>query len=143
MVEIGNGIVIPPDELVFKVSRSSGPGGQNVNKVSTKVSVLFDVPASKSLSDTQKRRILSKLASRADKHGVVRATSQKYRTQRANRRAAVERLERLLAEALQPQLLRKKTRPPKWAIEKRLEQKKQRAALKRQRAKPADDYAAD
>jgi ribosome-associated protein len=140
MIEITNGIVLSEDALVFKVSRSSGPGGQNVNKVNTRTTVLFDVVGCERLSDEQKRRILSRLANRADKNGVVRVVSQKYRTQAANRRAAVERLQRLLADALRARPVRKKTRVPYTANQRRLEQKRQRSRLKQQRRKnPAGD----
>jgi ribosome-associated protein len=121
-------IEIPEQELVFKTSRSSGPGGQNVNKVSTRVTVLFDVANTACLSDSQKKRILRQLATRASKGGVIRVVSQRYRTQKANRRAAVERLQQLLRKALTIKPVRKKTRVPVWAKERRLEEKKRRSA---------------
>ncbi len=141
MIEIANGIYIPEDALVFKVSRSSGPGGQNVNKLSTRVTVLLDVGGCASLSDEQKRRILARLANRADKNGVLRVVCQKYRTQKANRTGAVERLQQLLAEALKTRVVRVETRVPYAAKQRRLGQKRQRSMLKRQRANrnlPAD-----
>jgi ribosome-associated protein len=134
MIEITNEILINEDELVFKVSRSSGPGGQNVNKLNTRVTLLFDVANCRDISDLQKRRILTRLASRADKNGVLRVVSQKYRTQKANRRAAVERLQQLLANALKPHPVRKKTKIPYSAKQQRLEQKRHRSLLKRQRS---------
>jgi ribosome-associated protein len=124
---------ISESELVFKTSRSSGPGGQNVNKVSTRVTVFFDVANTASFSDLQKKRILGRLASRANKAGVIHVASQKYRTQKANRRAAVERLHHLLAAALKTKPLRKKTTVPAWAKEQRLQDKKRRGAVKKQR----------
>lgn len=133
LIQITNGIYIPKDALVFKVSRSSGPGGQNVNKVNTRTTVLFDVAGCECLSDEQKGRILSSLASRADKNGVIRVVSQKYRTQAANRRAAVERLQRLLGDALRTRSVRKKTHIPYGAKQRRLEQKRHRSQLKQQR----------
>jgi len=135
MIEITTGIYIPEDALVFKVSRSSGPGGQNVNKLSTRVTVLLDVSGCSSLSDAQKRRILARLPNRADKNGVIRVVSQKHRTQKANRRAAVERLRQLLAEALKTRPVRIETEVPYAARQRRLDQKRQRGLLKRQRAK--------
>jgi ribosome-associated protein len=127
-------IFIPEDELTFKFSRGGGPGGQNVNKVNTRVMVLFDVANSRSFSKEQKERILKGLASRVDKDGVIRVASQQYRTQKANREAAVEQLKELLSGALKKKKVRKKTTVPETAKRKRLERKKQRGFLKKQRA---------
>jgi ribosome-associated protein len=134
VIAITDEIYINEDEIVVKVSRSSGPGGQNVNKVNTRVTLFFDVAACETLSQTQKQRILARLATRSDKNGVLRVASQKFRTQSANRTAAMERLCRLLGEALAPPPIRKRTRAPARAHEKRLEQKKRRSALKRLRS---------
>jgi ribosome-associated protein len=134
MIEITCDTFINEDELVFKVSRSSGPGGQNINKVNTRVTLLFDVADCRSLSDWQKQRILARLASRSDKNGVLRVASQKFRTQGANRRAAVERLQQLLADALKTKPIRKKSKVPYAAKKRRLEEKKRRSLLKRQRS---------
>jgi ribosome-associated protein len=135
MIEITDKISIPDDELVFKASRSSGPGGQNVNKVNTRITLFFDVANCASFSDVQKRRILSCLATRADKNGLLRVVSQRFRTQNANRRTAVERLQQLLADVLKTKPVRKKTKVPYAAKQRRLEQKRRRSMLKRQRAK--------
>jgi len=135
MIEIKGGIVISEDELVFKFSRSGGPGGQNVNKVNTRATLLFDVASCESFSYIQKRRILRRLATRANKDGVIRVVSQRYRTQKGNRKAAIERLQELLREALRSKRVRKKTKVPAWAKERRLEEKKQRGMLKRQRGR--------
>jgi ribosome-associated protein len=134
MIEITKDIFIDEGRLVFKTSRSSGPGGQNVNKVNTRVTLLFDVAGCEGLSDIQKQRILSRLSTRADKNGIIRVVSQKFRTQKANRRAAVERLQQLLKEALKTKPVRKKTKVPERARLRRLEEKKRRSMLKRQRA---------
>ncbi|MFQ6035464.1 MAG: alternative ribosome rescue aminoacyl-tRNA hydrolase ArfB [Sedimentisphaerales bacterium] len=135
MIEITKGIFISEDEFIFKASRSSGPGGQNVNKVSTRVTLLFDVASCDSFSDVQKQQILKRLATRANKNGVVRVASQKFRTQKANRTAALERLCQLLREALSTRRVREKTKVPKYAQQRRLEEKKRRSLLKQQRAK--------
>jgi ribosome-associated protein len=127
-------VEIPKEELVFRFSRSGGPGGQNVNKVNTRVTVFFDVARCERYSDEQKRRILKRLATRADKRGVVRVVCQRYRTQKANREGAVERLQELLREALKKRRIRKKTKVPTYAREKRLAEKKRRSRLKKQRA---------
>jgi ribosome-associated protein len=134
MIKTGKENFIAEDELIFKFSRGGGPGGQNVNKVNTRVTVLFDAANSRSFSDEQKKRILKGLASRADKDGMIRAVSQQYRTQKANREAAVERLKELLRKALKKKKVRKKTRVPEAAKRERLDKKKRRGFLKKQRA---------
>ncbi len=133
MLSVGPNAAIDPGQLIFKYSRSSGPGGQNVNKLNTRVTLFFDVTNCATLSSSQKKRILNKLATRADKNGVVRVVSQKYRTQNANRRAAIERLTSLIADALKRKLRRRKTSVPKWANQKRLTEKKKRSKLKKLR----------
>ena len=134
MLEITKDIFIDEDELVFKASRSGGPGGQNVNKVNTRVTLFFDVSGCGAFSDIQKQRILSRLSTRANKDGVIRVVSQKFRTQKVNRRATVERLQELLREALKTRPVRKKTKVPERARLRRLEEKKRRSMLKRERA---------
>jgi ribosome-associated protein len=121
-------------ELRFRYSRSSGPGGQNVNRVETRVTLLFDVGASPSLSDAQKRRVLDRLGTRINKDGVLRVVSQRHRTREANRRAAIERFETLLAQALRRKRVRRKTAVPKGAQKRRLENKRRRGELKRTRS---------
>ena len=135
MIKINEKTVIPEDELIYKASRSSGPGGQNVNKVNTRVTVLFDVADTDSLSGEQKQRILSHLATRASKDGVLRVVSQKHRTQKANRMAAVERLVELLKEALEVNPVRKKTKVSYREKQRRLEGKKRRSLVKDLRKK--------
>jgi ribosome-associated protein len=132
-IEITENTAIAEDELTFKASRSGGPGGQNVNKLNTRVTVLLDVPSSPNLSEEQKRQILSKLSTRTDRCGILHVVSQKHRSQEANRRAAVERLQQLLQEALKPAPVRKKTKIPAATHERRLEDKKHRSHLKSQR----------
>jgi ribosome-associated protein len=135
MIKIRNDIEIAESQLVFKFTRSSGPGGQNVNKVNTRVTVYFDVANCDNLTGVQKRLILSLLKTRADKTGVVRVVSQKYRTQKANKTAALEKLVSLLEEALETRPKRRKTKVPRHAVEQRLKQKRHRSLLKRQRFK--------
>ena len=134
MIEITNGIFIHEEDFVFKASRSAGPGGQNVNKVNTRITLFFDVANSDSFSVQQKKRILSQLSSRADKNGLIRISSQKHRTQKANRKATVEKLQKLLADALKTGPARKKTKIPYAAKRKRLEDKKRRGRLKQLRS---------
>lgn len=140
MIEIKEGLFIPAAEFVFKRSRSSGPGGQNVNKVNTRVTVFFDVSNCKTLSSVQKKRILKKLAGRADKNGVIHVASQRHRTQKANQNAAVERLTELLKKALTRKPVRKKTKVPFSAVQRRLEEKRRRSLLKNQRSKKGIGY---
>jgi ribosome-associated protein len=139
MLEINNSTQINEAHLTFQYSRSSGPGGQNVNKLNTRVILFFDVSNCSELSDSQKRQILKKLHNRIDKNGVLRIASQKYRTQNANRRAAVEKLTKLLASALKTKPPRRKTSAPKWANRKRLEQKRKKSQIKKLRSKPPED----
>jgi len=123
-------------ELQFAYSRSSGPGGQNVNRVETRVTLLFDVDASPSLTDSQKVRIRTRLATRINKDGVLRVVSQRFRTREANRRAAVERFEELLAEALKRERPRRKTRISRAVKRRRIDSKRRRGEIKRSRSKP-------
>lgn len=135
--------MISEDELIFKSSRSSGPGGQNINKLNTRVTLFFDVADCESLSELQKQRVLTQLSTRIDKNGVLRVISQKYRTQRANRKVAVERFQQLLTNALKIRPVRKKTKVPYTIRQRRLEEKRQRSLLRLQRSKKhrPDDLA--
>jgi len=135
VIEIKPGIEIDEDELVFKASRSSGPGGQNVNKLSTRVTALFDIVNSRSLSGEQKELIIKRLAKRVGKDGLVKVVSQRHRSQKANRQAATERLVELLAAAMEVRPKRKKTKKPRAANQRRLEEKKRRSILKQHRRK--------
>ncbi len=135
MIKITDKISISENELTFKASRSSGPGGQNINKVNTRVTLFFNVLNCKSFSDLQKQRILWRLSMRCDKNGVIRIASQKFRSQIENRKAVVERLQKLLKDALKIHPVRKKTKIPYAAKQKRLQRKKQRSLLKQQRSK--------
>ena len=125
---------------MFRFSRSAGPGGQNVNKLNTRVTVLFDVVDCEFFSDIQKKRILKHLASRAGKNGVIRVSSQKYRTQKANKASVIKRLGELLAESLKEKPVRKRTKVPQWAREKRLAKKKQRGVIKKQRTEKSFEF---
>jgi ribosome-associated protein len=134
MLEITPDVAIPEHELTFTASRSSGPGGQHVNKVSSRMTLKFDVASSPSLSDAQKQRILTRLATRVSQDGILRVASQQHRSQMANRDAAIARFVTLLQEALAPEPSRKPTRPSRLARERRLEEKRRRSSVKRQRA---------
>jgi len=135
VISILPGISIPEDELHFTASRSGGPGGQNVNKVSSRVTLTFHVQASAALSDDQKRRISGKLATRINKEGELRIISQRTRSQEMNRTDAIERFVELMRRALIPERRRIKTRVPAAAHERRIEKKKKRTLAKQARAK--------
>jgi ribosome-associated protein len=134
MLNITESLSIPESELSFTTSRSSGPGGQHVNKVSSRVVLHFNVAASPSLSDEDKRCLLTRLVTRISKDGVLRVVSQKYRSQTANRTAAVARFVALLQAALTPPPVRHKTTVSRATRQRRLEEKGRRSALKQQRS---------
>jgi ribosome-associated protein len=135
MIEINHNLSIPENELSFTTSRSGGPGGQHVNKVSSRVTLWFNVAESPSLSAFQKRRIMSRLATRMNQAGELRVVSQQHRSQSANREAAVERFAALLRDALAQEKPRQKTTIPAAAKRRRFDEKKQRGQIKQQRAK--------
>ena len=135
MISILPGISIPEDEVQFTASRSGGPGGQNVNKVSSRVTLIFHVRASAALSDDQKRRISQKLATRINKEGELRIISQRTRSQEMNRTDAIERFAELIRRALTPERPRVKTRVPAAAHERRIEKKKKRTRVKQARSR--------
>ena len=122
-------------ELSFSFSRSSGPGGQHVNKVNTRVTLSFDVAHSTSLSDRQRQLIFHRLAARINKNGVLRIAADSCRTQLGNREEVVRRFTGLIRQALHEQRSRRETRVPKRARERRLSAKKNRGCLKQLRSK--------
>jgi ribosome-associated protein len=135
MIEINRNLSIPEHELRFTTARSGGPGGQHVNKVSSRVTLWFNVAESPSLSVFQKRRIMSRLATRINQAGELRVVSQQHRSQMANREAAVERFATLLRDALVQEKPRQKTTIPEAAKRRRVDEKKQRGQVKQHRAK--------
>lgn len=132
MLRPASGVVIPLSEVVIRASRSSGPGGQHANVTASRIEVAFDVAASESLSDEQKRRI------QARSGPVVRAVAQETRSQVRNREVALERLEERLGRALAIQRSRRATKPGKGAKERRLKAKRQQSERKQDRRRPED-----
>jgi ribosome-associated protein len=129
-IPVTRSVSIPRDEIDFRYSRSSGPGGQHAQKSDTRVEAVFDVESSATLSEAQKRRVVAKTGP------VLRAVAQDERSQWRNRELALERLAEALREALRVQRRRRPTRPTKAAVEKRLEQKRRRGETKRLRRPP-------
>lgn len=123
-------------ELTFTTSRSSGPGGQNVNKVNTKVTLKFDIPGSQVLTAEEKEVLLVKLASRLTNEGVLVLTSQDKRSQLQNKEAVMVKLETLLVKAFTKKKARKATKPSKSAVQKRITSKKQHSEKKKWRRGP-------
>ena len=132
-IRVTRSVSIPASEIRYRVSRSSGPGGQHANTAETRVDALFDVDASVALTDRQKQRV------RASAGPVLRAVAQDERSQARNRELAVERLVGKLREALKVERRRVATRPTKASVERRLESKRRRAAAKRRRGAPPDE----
>ncbi len=128
------GVVVPGSELVFRTSRSGGPGGQNVNKVESKVELLFDAANTSSISEVQRVRVFSRLRNRIDSDGVLHISSQVSRSQWENKELVVSEFIRLLREALKPAKKRMKTHPSKASKEKRLKNKKIISEKKRARS---------
>ncbi|HMD13833.1 MAG TPA: alternative ribosome rescue aminoacyl-tRNA hydrolase ArfB [Bacteroidota bacterium] len=133
-MEINENCRIPLSELKFQFARSGGKGGQNVNKVETKVELSFDVFGSQSLSDSQRRRLLETLGSRLDHSGVMRIVVQESRSQWKNREIAVHKFVEVMKKALKPRKKRVATKITRTANEKRLERKKRRGAIKKIRS---------
>lgn len=134
---------IPVEGLSFTFTRSSGPGGQNVNKVNTRVTLRFDLEGCAVLSDREKLRIRSRLASRVTRDGVLRIVAARRRSQLSNRRAAADRFYELVADALRQQRTRKPTRVPGHVRRRRLEDKRHRSRIKAQRIGRRMDKSTD
>ena len=133
MLQVAPTLSIPDDELVERFVRAGGPGGQNVNKVSTAVELRFDVANSPSLPDAVRARLLARRDRRLTDEGVLVISAQRFRTQDRNRQDARERLAALVAAAMIAPKKRIATQPTRGATERRLGAKRERATVKRQR----------
>lgn len=124
---------LDPDDLSFTFTRSGGPGGQNVNKVNTRATLLFDLNGTASLTEPEKTRIRQHLPGRISRDGFVRVVSSRHRTQRRNREATLERLVELLALALRRRKARKPTAVPPGVKRRRVDDKRLTGEKKRRR----------
>jgi ribosome-associated protein len=132
-IRVAENTVIPLEEIQFRASRSSGPGGQHANVTASRIEAVFDVEASTSLSDEQRDLLLRRLGER------VTAVAQDARSQARNRELALERLREKLAAGLRRPKPRRPTKPSRAARERRLEEKRRRSTRKAQRRPPSKD----
>jgi ribosome-associated protein len=140
-IELAPRVVVPESAVAFTFSRSSGPGGQNVNKLSTKATLRVPMAAIEERigpTNAQRLRLLLGPARLTSDHDVL-MSSDESRSQHANKQACLDRLRGLLIEATRPRRVRRKTKPSRGAKERRLESKKQRGAIKRNRRGPNFD----
>ena len=138
MLKISDKLSSPDEELDWHAVRASGPGGQNVNKVSSAVHLRFDIASSQALDEESKERLLRFSDRRISRAGVIVIKSQRFRQQERNREDAIDRLRKLILMALAEPVPRKPTKPSSQSKQKRLEDKARRSKLKETRRKPLE-----
>jgi ribosome-associated protein len=138
-IVVGPGVVIPERELSWQFSRSSGPGGQNVNKVETKVELRFHPEASAAFSEAQRAYLVQRLQGKLTTTGELVVVSDRFRHQLQNRQDAMEKFASLLQEALKRPKKRRATKPSRGAVQRRLTEKKQRSQAKQRRRTAGSD----
>jgi ribosome-associated protein len=139
LLRVNDTLTIPLAEIGYKATRSGGPGGQHVNTSSTRIELEFDVGSSRALTDAQRATIMERLATRIDGNGILRLASSSSRSQHQNREDVTARLGRILADALKEQKPRRRTKVPRAAKEARLQDKKKRARVKKDRGPVSGD----
>jgi len=130
---------IPYDELEIKATTGGGPGGQHINKTSTRIELRWNVLTTRSLTEEQRVRLHDQLGRRIDGKGTIRVVCGAHRSQQRNKDIAIARLNQLVSRALKPVKPRKKTRPSRAQRKRRLENKRRRSDIKRQRRTPTGD----
>ena len=138
-LSVNESVAIPRTELDVRVSRSSGAGGQHVNKTSSRVEIFWNIQSSKAISEAERARLIDKLRSKLTTDGSIRVVASDMRSQSRNRELAEERLAELVRRALVIPRKRRPTRPTKASKEARLEGKKRQASKKRDRGQKSFD----
>ncbi|MDQ6887036.1 MAG: aminoacyl-tRNA hydrolase [Gemmatimonadota bacterium] len=138
-LRIDDRLTIPRGELVTRATRSGGPGGQHVNRSSTRIELVWDLGASQVVDDALRSRLTARLGSRVDSEGKVRVVSSEHRSQLRNRQSAEERLAEVIRRALITPKKRKPTRPSRAAKQARLSDKRRRSDRKRDRRRAPED----